>query len=122
MIGYTTVGTHDLNKAKAFYGELLAGLGAKPLVDIGRLTLFGTSMKQPMFGVCLPYDQQQACVGNGCMTALVAGSRAKVDELHAKALSLGGSDEGAPGERMPGFYIGYFRDPDGNKLAFFHAG
>ncbi|MFI8746436.1 VOC family protein [Pseudomonas sp. NPDC077186] len=122
MIGYTTVGTHDLNNAKAFYGELLAGLGAKPLVDMGRLALFGTSMQQPMFGVCLPYDQQQACVGNGCMTALVAGSREKVDELHAKALSLGGSDEGAPGERMPGFYIGYFRDPDGNKLAFFHAG
>ena len=50
------------------------------------------------------------------------GSRAGVDKLYAKAISLGATDEGAPGERMPGFYAGYFRDLDGNKLAFFHMG
>ena len=31
----------------------------------------------------------------------------------------GHPDEGAPGERFPGFYAGYFRDPDGNKLNAF---
>ena len=36
--------------------------------------------------------------------------------MHARALELGGTDEGAPGERWPGFYAGYFRDLDGNKL------
>ena len=41
-----------------------------------------------------------------------------VDELHAKALALGGSDEGAPGVRRGGFYAAYFRDLDGNKLNF----
>ena len=39
-----------------------------------------------------------------------------VDAVYAKALELGGSDEGAPGERFPGFYAAYFRDLDGNKL------
>jgi predicted lactoylglutathione lyase len=35
-------------------------------------------------------------------------------------MKLGGKDEGAPGPRGDsGFYAGYFRDPDGNKLNFF---
>ncbi|HZQ63487.1 MAG TPA: VOC family protein, partial [Casimicrobiaceae bacterium] len=32
------------------------------------------------------------------------------------------SDEGKPGPRGDGFYAAYFRDLDGNKLNFFHAG
>ena len=54
--------------------------------------------------------------------ALAAGSREGVDALHASALGLGASDEGAPGERMPGFYGAYFRDLDGNKLCACHFG
>ncbi len=39
--------------------------------------------------------------------------------LHAKALELGGTDEGAPGPSGDGFYAAYFRDLDGNKLNAF---
>ncbi len=56
------------------------------------------------------------------MVAIPAGSREKVDEMHARAMEMGASDEGAPGERMPVFYGGYFRDPDGNKAVFYHMG
>jgi predicted lactoylglutathione lyase len=56
------------------------------------------------------------------MVAIPVDSDEKVDALHAKALELGGADEGAPGARMDNFYAGYFRDPDGNKLNFFHMG
>jgi predicted lactoylglutathione lyase len=56
------------------------------------------------------------------MVAISAGSRELVDKLHAKALKLGGTDEGAPGQRMDGFYGGYFRDLDGNKICFCHFG
>lgn len=122
MIGYSMIGTADLDKAKAFYSELLAELGAKLVMDVGRAAFYGKAMGQPMLGVCLPYDKEPASVGNGSMIALAAGSRENVDKLYAKAISLGGSDEGAPGERMPGFYAGYFRDLDGHKLAFFHMG
>lgn len=122
MIGYSMIGTADLDKAKAFYGELLAELGAKLVMDVGRAAFYGQAPGQPMLGVCRPYDKQPASVGNGSMIALAAGSRDNVDKLYAKAISLGASDEGAPGERMPGFYAGYFRDLDGHKLAFFHMG
>lgn len=122
MIGYTTVGCADLEKAKAFYSSLLAEFGATLLMDVGRAAFYGTAMGKPMFGVCTPFDQQPANPGNGNMVALAGGSREGVDRLHAKALSLGAQDEGAPGERMPGFYAGYIRDLDGNKLAFFHIG
>ena len=50
------------------------------------------------------------------MVALEASDRAQVDRLHALALDMGGTCEGAPGERFEGFYAAYFRDRDGNKL------
>jgi predicted lactoylglutathione lyase len=56
------------------------------------------------------------------MIAIAVDSHAKVDALHAKALALGGQNEGDVGERFPGFYAGYFRDLDGNKLNFFCMG
>jgi predicted lactoylglutathione lyase len=122
MIGYTMVGTSDIEKAKAFYSSLLAELGAKIVMDIGRAAFYGVAKGQPMFAVCLPHNQQAANPGNGNMVALPAGSREGVDKLYAKAIELGASSEGEPGERMPGFYGAYFRDLDGNKLAFFHMG
>ena len=69
-----------------------------------------------------PHNGKPATVGNGMMVALVVDSCAKVDALHKKALELGGSDEGAPGPRGEGFYAGYFRDLDGNKLNAFFMG
>ena len=44
--------------------------------------------------------------------------------LHAAALAAGGTDEGAPGFRAaygPTFYVGYLRDPQGNKVALFSS-
>jgi predicted lactoylglutathione lyase len=60
------------------------------------------------------------------MVALVLKERRQVDALHAKALALGGTDEGAPGVRgsegPQAFYGAYFRDLDGNKLCAFRIG
>jgi predicted lactoylglutathione lyase len=56
------------------------------------------------------------------MVALILSTPAEVDALYSKALALGGSSEGAPGPRGAagtGFYAGYFRDLDGNKLNAF---
>lgn len=73
-----------------------------------------------------PYDGGAAAPGNGAMVAIVLDDRGKVDAFHAKALELGGSDEGAPGLRSPegdrAFYGAYFRDLDGNKFCAFRIG
>jgi predicted lactoylglutathione lyase len=69
--------------------------------------------------VMKPYDGNPATVGNGTMVALVVDSPEKVDAVYAKALELGGTDEGPAGPRSDSFYAGYFRDPDGNKLNVF---
>ena len=103
MIGYSMIGTNDLEKAKAFYSALLGEMGAKILMDVGRGAFFGVKMGQPMLGVATPYNKEAAAAGNGNMVALIAGSREGVDKLYAKAISFGATDEGAPGERMPGF-------------------
>lgn len=119
MIAYTTVGTNDMDKAKAFYGELLGELGAKPGWSSDTFTGFSIAPNQPSFAICTPFDGQKATVGNGMMVSLLAGTKDKVDSLHAKALALGGTDEGAPGVRADIFYMAYFRDLDGNKIALF---
>lgn len=122
MIGYVTIGTRDMEKAKDFYGQLLEPLGAKLVIDMGRIALFGSGAGQPMLGVCIPHNEEEPHPGNGNMIAFTAGSEENVDKLYAKALELGATDEGAPGKRGETFYGGYFRDPDGNKAVFFHAG
>ena len=122
MIGYVTIGTADIEKAKAFYSELLAGIGASVVMDLGRFAAFGNAPDSPLLAVCTPFNDEPAEPGNGNMVAIQPGSKEQCDALHAKALSLGGTDEGAPGPRGDGFYGAYFRDLDGNKLCFFHMG
>jgi predicted lactoylglutathione lyase len=122
MIGYVTVGTNDLEKASQFYDSLLAEMGAARAMDMDTFKAWSNG-GEAMFSVTKPFDQNPATVGNGVMVALAAPDRANVDKLHAKAIELGATDEGAPGPRGgddSAFYAGYFRDLDGNKLAFFH--
>ncbi len=122
MIGYVTLGTNDLPRAAAFYDALLAEIGAKRLWDSGRGIAWGVAQDKPSLGIMKPYDGNTATVGNGVMVALIVDSRDKVDRVHKKALELGGKDEGAVGPRGDGFYAGYFRDLDGNKLNVFWMG
>ena len=120
MIGYVTLGTNDIARAAAFYDALLAEIGAGRYMESDRFIAWAVAPDKPSLGVIKPYDGKPATVGNGVMIALVVDSNAKVDALHRKAMELGGKDEGAPGPRgMAGFYAGYFRDLDGNKLNCF---
>jgi len=122
VIGYVTLGTNDMQRAARFYDALLAELGAKRAMETETFILWSAAPGGPMLSVIQPYDKQPASVGNGVMVALAAGSKAQVDAIHRKALELGGTDEGAPGPRGAGFYAGYFRDLDGNKLNAFFMG
>lgn len=120
MIGYVTLGTNDLDRAARFYDALLGEIGAKRMMQTERFVVWFVAPDKPALGLFKPFDGQPATAGNGTMVALAVDSPARVDALHRKALELGGTDEGAAGPRgIPGFYAGYFRDPDGNKLNFY---
>ena len=127
MIGYATVGTNDLDRARAFFDALFETIGATRKIELPHgFTLYGAGMNRPGVVVTPAYDGKPATPGNGNMIAIPVDSRARVDAFHAKALELGGSDEGAPGLRGPegdkAFYGAYFRDLDGNKFCVFRMG
>jgi len=119
MIGYVTLGTNKFDDAAKFYDELLAVIGAGRFMESDSFIAWATAPQSPAISIIRPYDGKDATVGNGVMVAIAAGTTETVDALHAKALELGGTDEGAPGTRFDNFYAGYFRDLDGNKLNAF---
>jgi predicted lactoylglutathione lyase len=120
MIGYVTVGSNDFEKAGRFYDALLGELGATRVMSDETFIAWSPSPKVPALSIIKPFDGNTATVGNGVMVALAMKTDDQVDAFHAKAIELGGADEGVPGPRgNGGFYVGYFRDLDGNKLAAF---
>ncbi len=120
MIGYVTLGTNDLERAAKFYDALLDVLNAKRMMEEPTFIAWATTQDAPSIAVTKPFDEQSATIGNGVMVALTADSPEQVNAIHARAIELGATDEGAPGPRGEGgFYAGYFRDPDGNKLNAF---
>jgi predicted lactoylglutathione lyase len=122
MIGYVTLGTNDFARAAKFYDALLAELGGKRAMEMETFIAWAAAPNAPMVAIIKPFDKKAATVGNGMMVALATSSKEQVDKLYKKALELGGKDEGAPGPRGAGFYAGYFRDLDGNKLNAFFIG
>ena len=119
MLGYATIGVTDMDRSVAFYDALLAEVGAKQTFGMDRIKFYGTG-EGAMLAICIPYNEEPQDCGNGNMVAIPGGSREGVDKMYAKAIELGATDEGEPGERIPDvFYGSYVRDPDGNKLCFF---
>ncbi|SPH21437.1 hypothetical protein ASD8599_02189 [Ascidiaceihabitans donghaensis] len=123
MIGYTTIGVNDMERAKAFYTGVFESKNAKVVIDSGRIAFIGTERGQPMLAVCEPYDKDDPTPGNGVMLAFPADDKAHADALYAKAIELGATCDGPPGQRIPDrFYGAYARDPDGNKICFYVFG
>jgi len=122
MIGYVTLGTNDLPRGARFYDAIAKELGVGRMMETERFIAWGKEGGGAGIGLAKPHDGKPATVGNGVMVAIEAKDKAQVDRLHRLALSLGAKDEGAPGPRGEGFYAGYFRDLDGNKLNAFVMG
>ena len=124
MFSHVSVGCNDLQRSAAFYDALLAPLGLRRrfvLADGGpeAACWTGESGGLPRFYVYRPFDQAPASAGNGSMVAFTAPSIAAVHAAHAAGLAAGGCDEGVPGPRPhygEGYYGGYLRDPDHNKV------
>ena len=121
MIGYVTLGTNNLEKACQFYDQLFATIGAGRFLETDSFVAWASAPDQPGVSVTQPFDGKPATVGNGVMVAIMMASPEKVDAFYQKAIELGATCEGKPGPRgeIGGFYAGYFRDLDGNKLNAF---
>jgi predicted lactoylglutathione lyase len=122
MIGYVTLGTSDLAKAAAFYDAIAGELDTPRMMEFDGFIAWGKEGGGAGIGLTKPFDGNPASVGNGVMVALEAKDAAQVQRLYDIALAHGGTCEGPPGPRGEGFYAGYFRDPDGNKLNAFVMG
>lgn len=123
MFSHVFVGVSDFERALHFYQPLMECLGHPQRFCERSRPWAGwqTSAEQarPLFLIGSPYNRQDHAVGNGQMVAFMVNTRAAVDEVHALALRLGGTCEGAPGlrpEYHAQYYGAYFRDPDGNKI------
>ncbi|WP_299614384.1 VOC family protein [uncultured Tateyamaria sp.] len=129
MIAYVTVGADDMARAERFYSAFLPALGYGLDKYHGDLSYTlpvepGQSPMLPDFYVKKPFNGRPAVAGNGNMVAFEARSQSQVRDLHAAALAAGGSDEGQPGFRASygaNFYVGYLRDPQGNKIALYSS-
>jgi catechol 2,3-dioxygenase-like lactoylglutathione lyase family enzyme len=128
MIAYVTVGADDIALAKRFYSAFLPALNyaLEETIEGLSYTLPATPGQTalPDFYVKPTFNGQPASAGNGAMTAFEAYNQQQVRDLHGAALAAGGANEGAPGFRDiygPQFYVGYLRDPQGNKIALFSS-
>ncbi len=116
MISYITLGSNDLSASTTFFDALFGELNGKRAYSLDKMVGYSFGEETPMIIVTCPFDGEMASHGNGTMIALAAKDQDQVDTIHALALELGATDEGAPGYRGKHFYGGYFRDPDGNKF------
>lgn len=123
MLSYITIGANDVPGSGRFYAAILTPLGYRKQEGADGIEFTAPGGPASIY-VKRPYDGDMATVGNGSMTAFRAETHEMVRKLHAAGLAAGGSDEGAPGFRADysaHFYVGYLRDPVGNKLAIFCA-
>ncbi len=130
MISYVSVGADDIARARVFYSAFLPVMGYTLEEGPEGLSFCppppapGQSVIAPDFYVKPPYDGQPASAGNGTMVAFEVQTQAQVRALHAAALAAGGTNEASPGFRAhygPRFYVGYLRDPQGNKIGLFSS-
>jgi catechol 2,3-dioxygenase-like lactoylglutathione lyase family enzyme len=117
MIHHVSVGTNNIERAKAFYDPLMALIGFRLLKASDGAVHYGAS--DIVFSVETPVDGRPAAPGNGVHIAFQAPDRETVRRFFEIALANGGADEGAPGIRAnynANYYAAFVRDPDGNKI------
>ena len=117
ILSHVSLGTNDYARAKAFYDAVLATLQVRCVLDFPGAAGYGR--KFPEFWIQAPHDGGKASVGNGVHVSFLASSKAEVDAFHAKAIALGGQDDGAPGMRPEydkHYYGTFVRDLDGHKI------
>ena len=117
MLHHVSLGTSDLDRARAFYGPVMNELGLRRTLDVEEAVGYGAGIT--VFSLNVPADGEQATIGNGTHIAFEVETRAAVDAFFQAALANGGTSNGPPGLRPEydaHYYAAFVRDPDGNKI------
>jgi len=112
---YCVLGTNNMEASVKFYDALFQHTGLNQVLSTERMTFW--QCEDFAFAVAIPFNEEPANNGNGTMIGLNVGSIEEVTRLHNKAIELGGTCEGKPGQRGPKFSA-YARDLDKNKIVF----
>ena len=97
MLGFVTVGTNNLKEAGIFYDAVFDVLGAKRSQEGERIIMWSGKSGTGSVAVITPFDKAPATAGNGTMLSLDAGNPKTVQAVHAKAIEMGATNDGAPG-------------------------
>ncbi len=114
-LDYCVFGTNNMEKSIEFYDSLFEQTDLHKVLSNERMTFW--QCEDFAFAIAKPFNGEPASNGNGTMIGLNVGSIEEVKRLHSKAIELGGTCEGEPGQRGPKF-SGYVRDLDKNKIVF----
>jgi catechol 2,3-dioxygenase-like lactoylglutathione lyase family enzyme len=115
MFSHVMLGVSDLEASKKFYDAVLGTIGIGPGVD-NKGRYFYMSPKG-VFAITIPINGEPATHGNGSTIGFAIESDEQGDAFHAAGIENGGTTcEEPPGRREHGLYLGYLRDPDGNKI------
>lgn len=123
MFSHVMLGVDDMEKSKVFYDAILGKLGYGEGVfdQKGRCFYFSPTS---VFAITKPINGEPASHGNGSTIGFAAESPELVDAFHDAGLANGGTTcEEPPGVRESGvvkLYLGYLRDPSGNKICATH--
>lgn len=127
MIDHLGIPVRNHAQSLKFYVAALSPLGVGVVMNVSKeesgapsdYTGFGKNGK-PDFWI------GEGTVGSGMHLALVAQTRAQVDEFYRAALAAGAKDNGPPGIRAhyhPNYYGAFVIDPNGVNLeAVCHSG
>ncbi len=117
MIHHLSLGTADLERARAFYDPVMKELGLRLTLDVEDAIGYGAGIT--VFSLNLPADGGAPSPGNGVHVAFEVEKRSAVDSFFRVALANGGTGDGDPGLRPDydgHYYAAFVRDPDGNKI------
>ena len=119
LIDHVQLVVKDLAASQAFYAAVFKALGV-PMGGSGE----GYFWADELFVSNKDSEAAQGTLTGRHHLAFQARDRAMVDTFFAEALTHGGRDNGAPGERPyhPGYYAAFVLDPDGNNIeAVYHG-
>jgi len=117
MIDHVSVAVRDLDRATRFYEAVLGAIGYAKL-EVRPATV-GFGKTYPEFWINLRAAMAPVAADSGAHVGLRVRTADLVDAFHAAGLAAGATCDGAPGLRLQhgeGYYAGFIRDPDGNRV------